>query len=217
MKGIDAASTDASYTASAKQAAAAARTQARGIIGADHELIMDAIRDVLPRSGVVVRDATVPAYLWGDRLLPILEPRTSMRPASAAIGPGLPLAIGAAIGSGQPTAVIQGDGGFMLNLSELATAAQYDVPVVVCVFNDRGYGVIRSIQSRTFEGRTTGTELATPDFVAVARAMGVRAEPVVGARAFRPAFERAIAGSGPALLDIDMSALAPMGGLGGRR
>src|SRR5204863_1324683 len=121
--------------------------------GPDHAVVMDTIRELLPRDGVIVRDATVPAYLWGDRLIPILAPRTSIRPASAAIGPGLPLAIGAAIGSGRPTVVIQGDGGLMLNLSELATAAQYQAPVVVCVFNDKGYGVIRAIQGRTFDGR----------------------------------------------------------------
>ena len=88
-----------------------------------------------------------------------------MNPTSAAIGPALPLAIGAAIGSGKKTAVIQGDGGFMLNIGELATAVQYNVPVVTCVFNDGGYGVLRAIEGRTFEGRQFGVELATPDFV----------------------------------------------------
>ena len=156
----------------------------------------------------------MPAYLWGNRLIPILEPRTSMNSTSAAIGPGLPLAIGAAIGSGKKTALIQGDGGFMLNLSELATAAQYRVPIVVCVFNDRGYGVLRSIEGRTFEGRQFGVDLATPDFAMVARGMGVAGETVSGVPAFRDAFARAVAADGPVLLDIDMTVLTPMGGLG---
>src|SRR6185312_697196 len=104
-------------------------------------------------AGCIVRDATVPAYLWGNRAIPILQPRTSIHPTSAAIGPGLPLAIGAAIGSGKKAALIQGDGGFMLNIGELATAVQHNVPVIVCVFNDRGYGVLRSIEGRTFDGR----------------------------------------------------------------
>ena len=171
---------------------------------------MDDIRACLPRDGIVVRDATVPAYLWADRLLPVLAARTSIRPASAAIGPGLPLAVGAAIGSGRHAVVIQGDGGLMLSLGELATAVQLGVPVVVCVFNDKGYGVIRAIQARTFEGRTTGVDLATPDFAGLARAMGMAAERVEGADAFRPAFERALESGGPALLDIDMTTLAPL-------
>jgi acetolactate synthase-1/2/3 large subunit len=137
-----------------------------------------------------------------------------MMSTSAAIGPGLPLAIGAAIGSGRVTALIQGDGGFMLNIAELATAAQYGAPVVVCLFNDGGYGVLRTIQARTFEGRQTGVELGKPDFTAIAKGMGVAAESVSGVDAFRAAFKRAVASRSPALLDIDMSALQPMGGLG---
>jgi acetolactate synthase-1/2/3 large subunit len=137
-----------------------------------------------------------------------------MNPTSAAIGPALPLAIGAAIGSGKKTAVIQGDGGFMLNIGELATAVQYKVPVVTCVFNDRGYGVLRSIEGRTFEGRQFGVELATPDFVMVANGMGMKAERVESAAGFRDAFARGLATEGPYLIDIDMTKLVPMAGLG---
>ncbi len=104
----------------------------------------------------------MPAYRWGDRLLSILAPRTSIRPASATIGPGLPLALGAAAGSGHPAVLIAGDGGFMLHVAELVTAIQHDLPVVICLFNDRGYGVLRGIQARQFDGRTTGVDLVTP-------------------------------------------------------
>ena len=74
------------------------------------------IREVLPENGNIVRDSTVPAYLWADRPLPILQPRTWMHPTGAAIGPGLPLAVGAAIATNTPTVVIQGDGGLMFSL-----------------------------------------------------------------------------------------------------
>lgn len=84
---------------------------------------MASIRKRLPRAGAVVRDSTVPAYAWGDRLLPVLAPRTSLHPASAAIGPGLPLALGAAVGAGERAVVIHGDGGIMLSIGELATLA----------------------------------------------------------------------------------------------
>lgn len=214
LKSLDGAKSDAAFLSRAQELRDAARQQIRRDIGPDYEAIMDAMRDILPRDGMVVRDATVPAYLWGNRLMPILAPRTSMNPTSAAIGPALPLAIGAAIGSGKKTAVIQGDGGFMLNLSELSTAVQYNVPVVTCVFNDRGYGVLRSIEGRTFEGRQFGVELATPDFVMVANGMGMKAERVESAAEFREAFARGIAHDGPYLLDIDMTKLTPMAGLG---
>jgi acetolactate synthase-1/2/3 large subunit len=209
-------SVDVDFVDRARQARDEARIRSRELIGADYEAIMDTIRDLLPRDANIVRDATVPAYLWGDRLLPIYEPRTSIRPTSAAIGPGLPLALGAAIGSGRRTVLIQGDGGFMLNLGELATAVQYQVPLTVCLFNDGGYGVLRGIQARSFEGRTTGVDLATPDFATIAQGMGMPGTPVKSVEEFRDAFKQAADTDGPALLDIDMAALQPMGGLGAR-
>lgn len=207
---------DPEFLRSAQQHRDAARAGIRAQMGPDHERIMDAIRRNLPRHGNIVRDATVPAYIWGNRLLPVLEPRTSLSTTSAAIGPGLPLAIGAAVATGEKTVVIQGDGGFMLHIGELATAAQYQLPVVVCVFNDKGYGVLRMIQKMRFDGRTAGVDIKTPDFVQVARGMGVHAEAVGSAAAFETAFARAMSMSGPVLLDIDMNALAPMGDLFGR-
>ena len=206
---------DPAFTERARTIRDGVRSHIRDQIGPDYSAIMDSMRTLLPRDSCIVRDATVPAYLWGNRLIPILAPRTSIHSTSAAIGPGLPLAIGAAIGSGKKTALIQGDGGFMLNIGELATAVQHNVPIIVCLFNDRGYGVLRSIQSTTFEGRQTGVDLATPDFAAVARAMGMHGETVRSAAEFHDAFARAVAAEGPVLLDIDMAALFPMGGLGG--
>jgi acetolactate synthase-1/2/3 large subunit len=203
-------STDPGHAEKAQSAAAAARKDARARIGEDHCRIMDAIRRHAPRESVIVRDATVPAYLWGDRLLPILEPRTSVRSASAAIGPGLPLALGAAAGSGRPAVLIAGDGGFMLHVGELATAVQHDLPVVICLFNDRGYGVLRDIEARQFDGRNFGVELTTPDFPALAASMGVRAARVADPAEFESAFREAIESGRPALIDIDLLALSPL-------
>ena len=214
IRALEPRETDAAFTAHARELSDSTRAQIRQEIGPDHEAIMDIMREMLPRESPVVRDATVPAYLWGNRIMPILAPRTSMNPTSAAIGPALPLAIGAAIGSGKKTVIIQGDGGFMLNIGELATAVQHHVPIIVCVFNDRGYGVLRSIEGRTFEGRQFGVDLATPDFAMVAQGMGMYGETVKGVAEFRDAFARAVAYDGPVLLDIDMTVLTPMAGLG---
>jgi acetolactate synthase I/II/III large subunit len=203
-------SADPEHAEKARSAAATARADARAELGEDHCQIMDAIRRNTPRESVIVRDATVPAYLWGDRLLPILQPRTSMRPASAAIGPGLPLALGAAAGSGHPVVLIAGDGGFMLHVGELVTAVQHDLPVVICVFNDRGYGVLRGVQARQFDGRTTGVDLTTPDFAALATSMGVQASHVSDPAEFESRFRDAIASGRPTLLEIDLLALSPL-------
>ena len=197
---------DAGFLTRAAAARAEVRQRIRSQIGPEFAAIMDAMREQLPRDAVMVRDTTVPAYQWGNRILPILAPATSLMPTSSAIGPGFPLALGAALGSGKPTLLITGDGGFMLHIGELATAAQYGIPVVICVFNNGGYGVLRDYQAAKW-GRTFGVDLATPDFAAAAQAMGVAGERVGSAAAFPRAFQRAVESSGPALLDIDMSAL----------
>ncbi len=181
-------------------------------LGPDYEGIMHAIRDNAPDDALIVRDTTVPAYNFANQLLPILGPRTFIGPASAAIGPGLPLAIGAAAGSGKKTIVIHGDGGFLLHATELATAAQYQLPMVICVFNDGGYGVLRGLQSREFEGRYSDTDLGMTDFSLMAESMGVRGVTIESLADFQSAFKEAIKVDGPTLLHIDMRKLEPMQG-----
>ncbi len=182
----------------------------RDRIGPDHEGIMDTMRRFAPDDAIFVRDMTVPAYSWGNQLLPIYSPRTTMYPTSGGIGIGLPLAIGAATGTGKKTVIIQGDGGLMVHIGELATAVQYQLPLIICVFTDGGYGVLRNIQNRTFQGRTIGVDLATPDFVSVARGMGLKAEKVNSLERFKTAYKSAMEAIGPVLIDIDASSLEPI-------
>ena len=178
-------------------------------IGADHSQIVSIIRRLLPDACPVVRDSTVPGYTWGNRLLQIVRSRTSIRPAAVAIGPGLPLAMGAAIGSETHALLVQGDGGLQLSIGELSACAEHQIPVIVLVFNDSGYNILRIIQDNVL-GHKHGTELLTVDFVAVAEGMGVDAERVEGVEQFEPALQRALDRSGPTLLDIDMELLAPI-------
>ena len=178
-------------------------------IGADHSQIVSIIRRLLPDACPVVRDSTVPGYTWGNRLLQIVRSRTSLRPAAVAIGPGLPLAMGAAIGSETHALLVQGDGGLQLSIGELSACAEHQIPVIVLVFNDSGYNILRIIQDNVL-GHKHGTELPTVDFVAVAEGMGVDAERVEGVEQFEPALQRALDRSGPTLLDIDMEFLAPI-------
>lgn len=180
-----------------------------GEIGPDHRALADIVRRLLPRDGLVVRDSNVPVYLWGNRVLPILEPRTSMRPSSLSIGPGIGLAVGAAAGTDRRTLLMVGDGGFQLGIGELATVAQYQLPMVICVFNDRGYGVLRVIQDGVM-GERFGVDIHTPDFVAVAEGMGITAEAITDTSGFERAFGAAMERNGPTLLEIDLTALAPM-------
>ncbi|HWM22594.1 MAG TPA: thiamine pyrophosphate-binding protein [Ilumatobacteraceae bacterium] len=179
-------------------------------MGDDHASIMQTVRDNIGRDAIVVKDSTVAGIVWANRHLQVYEPRTSMRPVSAAIGPGLPLAIGASVGTGRRTVLIQGDGGFMLSIGELATAVQERLPIITCVFNDRGYGILRYIQDTAFAGRRTAVDLHTPDFAALARSMGMASAAVSSADEFATAFSEAVATDEPWLIDIDLTALAPM-------
>ena len=199
------------WAARARTARATVQARLRDLIGPDHCAIMEEIRAGAPRDTRLVRDSTVPAYLWGNQMLPILEPRTSMHATAGAIGPGLPLAIGAAVATDRRTVLIAGDGGFMLHVGELAVAAQYRLPVTICLFNDRGYGVLRRIEETRFGGRTFGVDLTTPDFPALARSMGVDAHAVASVGEFRAAYRAAMRSTGPVLLDIDLNALHPIG------
>jgi len=168
--------------------------------------LMDTLRSALDRDAIIVRDSTQPAYTWGNGLMEVYEPRTSIWAASGAIGPGLPLAIGAKLGRPDRQCVVFcGDGGFMLTIGELSTAVQHNVGVKVLMFNDGGYGVLRAYQDRLFEGRRFAVDLATPDFVKLSEGFGMYAERVESADAFGPALERALAVDGPALLDIDLT------------
>ena len=200
----------AQWLAQAAAARAAVQQRLRDLIGPDHTAIMETLRSSAPPAALFVRDSTVPAYLWANQLLPILEPRTTMHPTSGAIGPGLPLALGAAV-TGRRTVVIAGDGGFMLHVGELVTAAENRLPIVVCLFNDGGYGVLRRIQQARFDGRTFAVDLKTPDFPALARSMGVAAQAVGSVAEFKSAFGAALERDGPTLLDIDLNALHPIG------
>lgn len=185
------------------------RAGMRRRLGADFSKIMDVIREALPRDGIFVRDSTIAAYSFGNQLFPVYGPRTTMYSVSGAIGPGLPLALGAAVGSGKRTVLIAGDGGFMFHATEMATAAQYELPIIFCVFNDEGYGVLRVLQDERF-GRSNNTELGHTDFAMMARSMGVAGVRVPTAQAFAAEMSNAMKRPGPSLIEIDVRSLAPM-------
>lgn len=210
IEAIPAGSADPEFAKAAAAARKAADAETRDAIGVDYSQLIDVIRAALPRDAIVVKDTTIPATIWANRTLPVYLPRTSIRAASMAIGPGVPLALGAAVGTGRPTVVIQGDGGLMLSVGELATVVQQAAPVVICVFNDGGYGILRYIQKVGFEGRHSGVDLVTPDFVALAGSLGLAATSVSGVEEFAKAFGTALASGRPHLLDIDVASLAPI-------
>lgn len=208
-KTIQALPNDGQFNAKLWESRDGIRLAMRARLGEDWPQVMDCIREKLPRDGIFVRDQTISAYNWGNQQFPILEPRTSINPTSGAIGPGFPMSVGAAIASDKKTVVIHGDGGFMFHATELATCAQYQVPLIICVFNDSGYGVLRWLQQNRF-GRINETDLGKVAFAQMAQSMGVPAQRVAGVKEFSAAMDIAMETQGPYLIDIDMEHFAPM-------
>ena len=204
---------DAQFRESLRSQAADTRALYRKRSGPDHARVLDSFAKHLGRDAIFVRDSTIPGYNWGNGLLPIDHPRGYVFPTSGAIGPGLPLGLGVAFATGGKTLVMHGDGGLMFHIGELATAAQYAVPVVVVVFNDGGYGVLRGLQARRFEGRFHGTELHTPDFVQLAESMGVRGLHAHDPAEFDARLETAMALDGPVLIELDAHNMEPIEGV----
>ena len=138
--------------------------------------------------------------------------RTQLAPTCGAMGFGLPAAIGAAIADPHRTIVaLAGDGCFLMNGQELATAMQYGLKLVVLVINNGIYGTIRMHQEKHYPGRPSGTGLRNPDFAALARSYGAHGETVTATAEFEPAFARALAHDGVALIELrtDPEAITP--------
>jgi len=202
--------TRAVHLKTAQAAAATARDLVAAQAGPDHLRLSRTIAEHRPADGVLVCDATVPAYVWGDRLLPIVSPRTSIRSAAAGIGPGMALALGAAAGSTSHVVLLQGDGGFMLGIGELASAVQALSRIVVCLFDDGGYGMLRDIGATSDLRMHSGYDLATPDFAAVATAFGARSSRVSDPDTFEEAFVSALEHDGPTLIHVDLTSMTPL-------
>jgi acetolactate synthase-1/2/3 large subunit len=137
---------------------------------------------------------------------------TQLAPTSGALGYGVPAAVAAkAVYPDRTVICFAGDGDFLMNGQELATAMQYDLPIVILVVNNGMYGTIRMHQERHFPGRVVGTDLANPDFAAYARAFGAHGETVTETSGFPAALERALAAGTSALLElqIDPEAINP--------
>jgi acetolactate synthase-1/2/3 large subunit len=167
-----------------------------------------ALRGALPRDALWVRDVTISNSSWGNRVFPVYGPRDAVHPVSAAIGPGLPLGIGAALaGGGRKAIAMVGDGGFAVNQTELWTAVQERAELVVMVMNDRGYGVIKHIQGALQDGRMFFGDLQGPDFGTLAASAGLPAFRVGAAGDLAGTVARAVATPGPSLVEVDMAAI----------
>ena len=164
--------------------------------------ILGAIRRALPEDGIFVEELTQPGYV-ARMAFPVYRPRTYINPGyQGTLGYASPTAMGAKVGMpDRKVLAISGDGGFLFNVQELATAAQHGIDIVLVVFNDGAFGNVKRFQQQMFDGKELAVELKNPDFIKLADAFGVQ-----GFRVKTPAeLERAIgegfATPGPTLIE----------------
>jgi acetolactate synthase-1/2/3 large subunit len=140
---------------------------------------------------------------WLHRFFRYRSYRTQLAPTSGTMGYGLPAAIAAKLRYPDRCVVaVAGDGDFMMNGQELATAMQYQANIIVIVVNNGIYATIRMHQEREYPNRVIGTDMINPDFVALAGAYGAHGELVVKTDDFEAAFKRSKAAEKPALIEV---------------
>ncbi len=174
--------------------------------------VMDWLEENLPEDAVLTNGAGNYAT-WVHRFHRFRRNNTQLAPTSGSMGYGLPAAVAAGLHSpGRRVVCFAGDGCLQMTMQEFGTAVQDGSAIIVVVVDNGMYGTIRMHQEREFPGRVSATTLVNPDFAALARAYGAHAETVLTADEFGPAFERAAASGGPALLHLklDPEAITPV-------
>jgi acetolactate synthase-1/2/3 large subunit len=181
-----------------------------------HDLALDlalcvaTMREALPADTIICNGAGNYSGWW-HRYWRYAGPVSQLAPTAGAMGYGVPAATAAALRlPGRQVVALAGDGCFLMNGQELATAVAHGADMLVLVIDNNGYGTIRMHQERDYPGRVSGTRLHNPDFAALARAYGCWAETVETTEAFAPMLARALAEPGVKLLHLktDMRAIS---------
>jgi acetolactate synthase-1/2/3 large subunit len=173
--------------------------------------IMVWLRETLPSETILCNGAGNYAA-WIHRFYRFRRFATHIAPASGSMGYGVPAAVAMKLLRPERLVIsLAGDGDFLMNGQEFATAVQYDLPIVFIVCDNASYGTIRMHQEREFPGRVVGTDLRNPDFAAYARAFGGFGLTVEKTEEFPAAFKAARESGVPAIihLKIDVDAIMP--------
>ncbi len=164
---------------------------------------LDVIRAVLPRDGFFVEEISQVGFTarFG---FPVYEPRTYVASGyQDNLGFGYMTSLGVKVANPRRAVVsVNGDGGFMFGVQELATAVQHDIGSVALVFNNRSFGNVLRDQQTTFGGRFLGEGLRNPDFVKLAESFGAAGYRAGTPAQLQPLLERALADGAPALIEV---------------
>ena len=187
--------------------------------GVDLTTVVKWLAESLPEDAILTNGAGNFA-IWPARYFPLGDRGRLLAPQCGAMGYGLPAAIAAKLSYPERDVVcFAGDGDFLMTGQELGTAVQHELSPIVVICNNGMYGTIRMHQERQYPGRVQGTEIQSPDFVALGKAYGAFAERIQKTDEFPAAFRRAQQSGRAALLEliIDPEAIAPGETLSGIR
>jgi acetolactate synthase-1/2/3 large subunit len=162
------------------------------------------IRSEVPDDAVIVDGMTQVGY-WSRVGFPVYEPRTFISPGyQGTLGFELPTGLGAqvALGPKRRAVVITGDGGFMYNVGELATAVQHQINVIVVLFNDNAFGNVMRTQDVDYGGRRLGVELHNPDFPRMAETFGAVGMRATNVDEMRRSLRIALADDRPSVIEV---------------
>ena len=164
---------------------------------------VNAIRAAMPDDGIVVEGITQIGYATRS-FYPVYVPGTYVTSSYYGnLGYVYPTALGAKVAQPDKAVVaISGDGGFLYNSQELATAVKYGINAVVIVFNDNAYGNVLRDQKLDYNGRTIGADLHNPDFVKLAEAYGARGLRARDASELEATLREALSVEAPALIEV---------------
>ncbi|HET7264751.1 MAG TPA: thiamine pyrophosphate-binding protein [bacterium] len=178
---------------------------------APHAAYGNAIREALPEDGVVVSEMTQVGY-WSNIGFPVYKPRTYLTMGyQGALGAGYGIALGAYVGAcGRPVVSISGDGGFLYQISEIATAVRHRLNVVAIVFNDGAFGNVKRIQKDRFGGRFIASDLLNPDFVKLAESFGAAGRRAESPAQLREAVAWGLRQNAPVIIDAPVPAMPDM-------
>lgn len=202
---------DPALLADLRKAHDAAAGMLRDGLGPYAQLVQQ-LQNIAGRKFNWVRDVTLSNSTWGNRELRFFEPNAGVHATGGGIGMGMPMAIGAAVGaaetaSGRKTLGLAGDGGFILNLGELATLVQEKCDALIVLMNDQRYGVIRNIQDASYGGRHCYVELHTPDYAQLCASIQLPHARIASLDELPDQLKAAWAAKGPFLLEIDMRSI----------
>ena len=169
------------------------------------------LSEALPADAIITNGAGIYSS-WGHRFYRFHKFPSQLGPTSGAMGYGMPAAISAKLVFPEREVVcLAGDGCFMMNGQEMATAVQYGLNLIVLVINNGMLGTIRMHQEKSYPRRVHGTALHNPDFAALARAYGAFGAKVEKTSDFPDLLAEARKAGRPALLEVvvDPEALTP--------